>query len=493
MAKWLTKSNFNAYLVHPAKLWLTKYDPEKLPPWDDAAEAMAVQGRAIEALARKRWPDGLLIEAAAIFDAPDITAAAVKQGVDILFEAAVLTNRKLFAAADVVVKQPDGSWDLYEIKSSTKVKPEHYGDVAFQVAAFREAGWTMGRQFVMYVNSTYVRHGEIDPMAIIAVDEVTEEIEKRHDDIARQINDAVAVLAGPCPPLEVTMAGDFYKWMDVMRFMYPKLPDDSLFNLTRLNLDLLTRFKADGIRKLSDIPADYPGLKPQQVTQLQAIRAGAPVFDMAAIGERLSELTFPLHFLDYETWNPAVPPFDGLKPYQQLPFQYSVHILDSPTSKLRHVEYLAERPDDPSPALVEQLQRDIGPSGSVIVWYSPFETGRNAELGELFPEAKAFFEAVNERVFDLMDIFADGLYADPAFHGSASIKAVLPVIVPELSYKTLGIQEGGMASRLWGQAARGELEPDVARRVYDDLRVYCGQDTLAMVRLYEFLITLPKP
>ncbi|MBW4061626.1 DUF2779 domain-containing protein [Candidatus Saccharibacteria bacterium] len=487
MAKWLTKSNFNAYLVHPAKLWLAKYDPDKLPPWDEAAEARAIEGREIEAIARERWDDGVLVDGV-MFDRPDISAALVSQGIDTIFEAAVLTARKLYAAADAVVKQPDGSWDLYEIKSSTKVRPEHYADVAFQVAAFREAGWQIGRQFVMHVNGDYVLHTQLDKSALITVVDVTDEVAAREELTLRQIDDAVAVLAGPCPALDVTAAGDFYKWLEVMRFMHPKLPEDSVFHLTRLNGDLVARLKADGITKLSAIPLDYPDLKPPQITQLTAVRAGQPVIDAPAIAERLAMLTYPIYYLDYETNATAVPLFEGTKPYQQVPFQYSLHVKDSPTSKLRQCEYLAEGPANPVGGLVDHLRSDLGPTGSVMVWYKPFETSRNTEMGALLPQSADFFAGVNERVFDLMDIFADGLYADPRFHGSASIKNVLPVLVPELSYKTLGIQEGGAASRLWGQAARGELEPEVAAQVYADLRVYCGQDTLAMVRLHEVLL-----
>jgi hypothetical protein len=488
--KWLTKSNFNSYLVHPAKLWLAKHDPEKLPPWDEASEALAVQGRQIEAIARRRWSDGLMISGS-LFDTPDITRVTAQKGIEVIFEGAVLTSRKLYAAADVLVKQPDETWDLYEIKSSTKVRDDQINDVAFQMAAFREAGWKMGRAYVMHVNGAYIRKGDINAAEFITVVEVTEAVNKRNNVIIEQISNALMVMAGPCPPLDVTLASDFYRWMDVMRFMHPNLPEHSVFNLTRLDAPLVKSLKARGIAKLSDIPVDLPELKLQQVTQLRAIAAGGRLIDAAGIAARLDTLEYPLQFLDYETASPAVPPFEGLAPYQQMPFQYSVHVQDSPTAKLRQYEFLAEGPDNPMGALVEQLRHDLSPTGSVIVWYKGFEMGRNVELGHLVPDSAEFFEQVNSRVFDLMEIFSEGLYADARFNGSASIKAVLPILVPELSYKSLGIQEGGAASRRWSQAARGELEDSDARRVYDDLLVYCRQDTLAMVKILEVLRALP--
>ena len=487
MAKWLTKSNFNAFRVHPAKLWLAKYAPDKLPPWDDAAEARAVEGRQIEALARSRWPEGLLIDGS-LFDMPDITAAAIASGVEVIFEAAVLTSRKLYAAADALVRQPDGRWDLYEIKSATRVKDDHLHDVAFQVAALREGGIPIGRSFVMYVNASYVRLGEIDPSQLIAAQEITEQVEALQSETLSQIDEAIAVMAGPCPPLDVSRAGNYHAWMEVMRHLKPNLPPDSIFNLCRLSGPQLASFKTAGFSSLSDIPLDFPELKPAQLTHLKAVAADTPLIDAEAINARLEGLTWPLYFLDYETSGPAVPRFDGTKPYQALPFQYSLDVLTSPTAKMLHYEYLATGPEHPAPGLVAQLQRDLGPTGSVIVWYKDFESARNDELGVMYPEAKDFFAGVNERIFDLMEVFSDGLYADKAFKGSASIKAVMPVVVPHMSYKNLGIQEGNAASRSWFQAATGELEPEAAAKVYADLLTYCGQDTLAMVEIYHFLI-----
>jgi hypothetical protein len=138
--------------------------------------------------------------------------------------------------------------------------------------------------------------------------------------------------------------------------------------------------------------------------------------------------------------------------------------------------------------LAKHLSEDIGPSGSVIVWNKSFEMGCNDAMAALHPQFASFFAGVNARVYDLMEIFANGLYADARFDGSASIKKVLPVLVPALSYKDLGIGEGLTAQRRWMAAARGELSTDEARQVYDDLVEYCGQDTLAMVKIYEVLL-----
>ncbi len=209
--------------------------------------------------------------------------------------------------------------------------------------------------------------------------------------------------------------------------------------------------------------------------------------DKAKITEFLQKLEFPLYFFDYETMQALIPYFDGHRPYQQVPFQYSIHILDSPGSELRHIEYLHSEPTDPAPAIAEHLVRDLGTAGSIIVWNQSFEKSRNVELGTMYPQYRDALTAINERVVDLMVPFKSKWYDDPRFEGSASIKNVLPVLCPELSYKELGIQEGNSAQRLWMEAVLDEKHPDDKEQILADLSKYCGLDTLAMVKIYQVL------
>jgi len=176
-----------------------------------------------------------------------------------------------------------------------------------------------------------------------------------------------------------------------------------------------------------------------------------------------------------------------VRPYQQLPFQYSLHVIPFQGAKLTHYEYLAQGADYPVEHLLEHMSKDLGPEGSVIVWNKSFEMGCNDAMAALHPKYKDFLKQVNSRVYDLMDIFANGYYAHPDFMGSASIKKVLPVLVPELSYKDLAIGEGMTAQVQWMKAARGRMSDDEAQRLYQHLITYCGQDTLAMVRIFEVL------
>jgi hypothetical protein len=215
-----------------------------------------------------------------------------------------------------------------------------------------------------------------------------------------------------------------------------------------------------------------------------------PVIQHDGIKKFLNDLQYPLYFLDYETMSGLVPYFDGHRPYQQVPFQYSLHVLQSPDADLEHREYLHRDNSDPARPLAEHLTKDIGNRGSVIVWYEGFEKSRNSELGEQMPEYKDAMEAINSRVVDLMIPFKSKLYYDPRFGGSASIKKVLPVLVPDLSYKVLNIQEGGTAQRLWMEAVLDEKRTNEKDQILDDLFEYCKLDTLAMVEIFKVLKNL---
>jgi hypothetical protein len=184
-----------------------------------------------------------------------------------------------------------------------------------------------------------------------------------------------------------------------------------------------------------------------------------------------------------------VPYFDGTKPYQQIPFQYSLHVIEAPGAELKHMGYLQADNTNPAEALSKTLKDQIGTAGSIIAWNMSFEKMCNTALGSMVPEYKDFYEALNSRMADLMIPFSNGYYIDYKFGGSASIKNVLPVLVPELSYKELGIQEGGSAQRSWMDSVLYEKRSD-KDQVLKDLEEYCKLDTLAMVEIFNFLTRL---
>ena len=219
--------------------------------------------------------------------------------------------------------------------------------------------------------------------------------------------------------------------------------------------------------------------------------SGHPLTDRPAIRKELEGLEYPLYFLDFETYATAIPLYAGYKPYQQVVFQYSLHVMDE-GGKLKHHELLLTGEEDPGPQLAADLLEKVGDEGSIIVWNKGFEMGKNKEMAERYPSCREGLLRANERVYDLMEIFSKGLYVDSGFKGSASLKAVLPVFVPEFknAYEDLTISGGTQALLTWGDILNGNIPAELVPQVEIDLLAYCELDTLAMVRIWEKLQAL---
>lgn len=445
----ISKSDYMMFLRHPAWLWLKKNDPKKLPPVDENTQAMFDAGHQFEPYAESQFPEGLTLgfsDYSEYLSLPQRTQDAITSGAPVLFQPS-FEWQDFTCICDIVSFAGDGEVDLYEIKASTSAKVEHEFDLAFQTAVLEGTGLKVRDIYVIHVNNQYVRNGTIEADKITHTENVTDKVRKRSEATAKYMPLALATAKQktiPDPSPDLAKLGSKKSWLQVYEAIVPQTP--------------------------KEYPADV-----------------APVIQHNEIKNFLDRLKYPLYFLDYETLMSLVPYFDGHRSYQQVPFQYSLHILQSPDAELEWREYLHRDNSDPARPLTEQLIKDIGDSGTVLVWYEGFEKARNTELGEMLPEYQEAMEAINDRVIDLMLPFKNKWYDDPRFEGSASIKQVLPVLCPELSYKGLGIQEGGSAQRLWMEAVLDSKRADQKDQILADLIEYCKLDTLAMVEIYKKL------
>ena len=237
---------------------------------------------------------------------------------------------------------------------------------------------------------------------------------------------------------------------------------------------------------LDQIDLRETSLNANQVLQVESEVNGTTHIETDQIRGFVKELSYPLYFLDFETINPAVPIYDGSKPYQQLVFQYSLHIQETPTSELKHREYLADPNKDPRIGFIEQLINDCGTIGDVLVYNISFERGKLNDLAEVFPIYSKAIKDIVIRLKDLMMPFQKKWYYTPEMKGSYSIKFVLPALVPELSYNELEIKEGGKASNTFLSMVNGSFKGDEAK-VRSQLLEYCKLDTYAMVKILERL------
>ncbi len=484
----LTKSNFMQFLRCSCELWLVKQRPDLVPPIDPALQRIFDEGNVVDAWAQKLFPGGVNVDG---FGKPaaENTKKAIANGATILLQPTFMTA-KLSCRCDILTKNADGSWDIYEVKSSTDVKEEHITDVAFQRICIEEAGIRISRTFLVHINNQYVRNGEIDPEQLFSKVDVTHEVENVMPMAKKEIPRALAVLDWEkMPRLMHVMSCNDPAECEFLACYFSEFKDDDKYSIAAsLPKEKLVTFIERGLITPDQVPADVmaelgdiklPNTKAEPTLSI----------DKDAIRSELDGLQYPLYFLDYETQHSAVPTFDGYRPYQQMVFQYSVHVVREPGMEPEHYEFLADQPKDPASMVAESLKKHIGDVGSVIVWNARFEASRNAEIGEHLPEFADFMADINNRIYDLMMIVKKGYYVDSRFGGSASIKRVLPVMCPELSYNDLTIHEGGTASASWATLTNPAIPVDQREQLRKDMLAYCGLDTYAMYAIFLKLLT----
>jgi Domain of unknown function(DUF2779). len=469
----LSKTGYLRYLQCPQEFWLETNQPLYVrQPYSLEYEHLRQQGYAVQQLAKEleRF-----------------------QGANIDFERPIQTN-DLYARCDIIVtNNAAGSIDIYEVKASSQVKEEHYDDVAFQKLVAERAGLVVNRCFVITMNGEYVRRGKIDIEQLFVVSDVTEKINERMDVTARQIKDAMAYLKTVPIPSLVDYCVKNKLDCEYIKLHFPDLPEYTVFDISFLKNEKRRELLSQGVVSITDVPDDFP-LSSKQRIQVQAAKTGEVIIDRLAISKRMAEWEYPLQFLDYETFAYAIPQFEGVRPFQQMCFQYSLHTIDTPGGNLRHSYFLSRGDDDPPRAMAAHLKEAMeGTIGTVFVWYEAFEKTRNSEMAVMFPEFADFFNEVNDHTVDLMKVFSDKLYIHPGFKGRSSIKKVLPALVPELSYADLEIGDGLTATISWFRAVKWDsIGADARDQTFENLEKYCETDTIAMVEIFKVLLALEE-
>lgn len=495
----ISKSEFMMFLKHPAWLWLKKYDKSKIPIPDEDLQARFDEGTLFETYAEKLFPSAVKLgykndgefSGTKYYGLPELTKSELQKGTKIMMQGRLEVDN-LTSIFDVLERVGDNTFDLYEIKSSTSVKPEHIPDLAFQTIVLEKAGLSIRNLYVLHVNNEYKKEGEIKPEEISKKTEVTEEVRSLIDETLDNIEKAFKVLSMKEMPdisPRFLKQGSLEEWLEILSLVKGDLSRYSIYKLSRITPKKIGTLEDMGIELINDIPIDFE-LSESQERQVEATKSGEQKINKEEIREFLSTLKFPLHFFDYETLAGVIPVFDSTQPYQQVPFQYSLHIQDVPGGSLAHKEYLHIENSNPVPPLLKRMQEDFGPTGSVISWFKRFETDRNNEMALMYPEQAKFLKNINDRMVDLMVPFSSGWFVDKDFFGSASLKAVLPVLTPELSYKELEVSHGSMAQRIWIETVLNGKNTENKDEIMGHLRKYCTLDTYAMYAIYKYLLEL---
>ncbi|MEA2016821.1 MAG: DUF2779 domain-containing protein [Campylobacterota bacterium] len=482
----LSKSQYLRGLQCQKSLWLYKNKPELRDATQKAQESLFNTGNDVGELAHKLFENGVAIK----FDADNFdgmirkTQELVKSGCEVIYEA-TFKEKGIFAMADILVKNGD-AWDIYEVKASTEVKENYIIDASIQWYSLSSA-INLNKVYIVHINNQYTRDGELNIHELFNIAEITDEVLDKQEHIPKHLQEMKKMLNEEMPQIDIGThcSCDFhgYCWEDI--------PYPSVFNLYRMKTTKKFEMYADGIKSYEDIPKHFK-LSATQKLQVDTYKSKKPYIDKPIIKDFLSTIEYPINFFDFETFQNAIPRFDNQRPYMQMPFQYSLHILHK-DGTMEHKEFLGDENSDPRDELIKQMLEEITPTGSIVAYNKSFEITRIKELANYNQDKKDELLSLNERFIDLIVPFTKKGYYHPDFNGSFSIKSVLPAMFAnndELNYKKLGsVQNGGDAMDIF---ANLHLLKDPSKReaIRDDLLAYCHLDTLAMVRIYEKLLKI---
>ena len=482
----LSKSRYLSGDQCRLRLWYDSYRRDLAPPPDDTLQAVFDTGHEVGVLACRRHPGGHSVghDHRHVREALEETRQVIQAGAaSAIFEAA-FRHRGVLVRADIIERLPGGGWRLGEVKSTTRLKDVFVLDVAVQLWVLRGAGLDVREAEVITLNRDYVYDGvRLDLDALFKRHPLTGEAEALQNTVSARVGEMLAMLGGPAAP---AIAPGDHCFAPYTCPYYAHCtrdhvsPDHGIGELPWLGRHRGLLQDA-GIKEIRDVPAEFPLSYLQQIVR-RAVQENRAVMH-GNVSAELAGLRSPVRYLDFETFSPAIPRFAGTRPYDAVPFLFSVHT-ERNGSPPEHTDYLHEEDDDPRQQLADRLIEAVGSSGSICT-YSSYERTVLTALAAAVPERADELAAVAARLFDLLPVVRNNYY-HPEFRGSFSIKNVLPVLAPGMGYGDLEISDGQTASVNYVRAlARGDRRE--RERTFGNLRAYCERDTLAMVRLREAL------
>ena len=503
--KGLSKSRYTAFCQCPKNLWLKVYKPE-VATEDPALQARFEQGNEVGDLAMSLFgkyidvtinnPDGSLDLTAMV----DLTQQEIAHGTQNICEASFALNGN-YCAVDILHRNDDG-WDIYEVKSSTykgekEDTPKHLlvytRDIAYQKWLLEQCGLKVTGTYLVRLNKFYVRGKDLDIQQLFHIKNMDALVANEYPKVPINVAAAQKTLAGEEP--NEPIAVHCHEPYDCAFFDYctKGIPTPNVFDLYRMNFK-----KKCELYNASKIA--FEDLVNEKLNEIQQLQVATYLNETELvtpyeIREFLKKLSYPLYFLDFETMMPAVPVFEGTKPYQQIPFQYSLHWIAKEGDEPLHADFLGDSMNDPRRALAEKLCHDIPPGVCTTAYNKSFECSRLKELAEAIPEFRVRLLDIADHIVDLIEPFRQKMVYLPEMNGSFSIKHVLPALQPDdpkLNYHNLkgSVHNGGEAMTIYPQIAK--MSPADAAAARKSLLEYCKLDTLAMVKVWEKLREMSK-
>lgn len=483
----LSKSTFTRGLQCVKSLYLNKYNPELKDEIPASREQVFTTGHEVGELAQQLFKGGVdcgFEVTKSGQKSVELTANMINEGKDVIYEAA-FQYEGVLVIADIMAKI-ENKWQVFEVKSSTKIAEYQINDTAIQYYVICKCGIEIEDISIVYINNQYVRQGEIDVQQLFTIESVKEQVIPLQNYVEENITRFKEVLAGKSvPEVDIGEQCENPFTCEFKGHCWKHIPEYSVFDLSRISKKAFELYRS-GIAEIKDIPDDFP------VTTAQAIEKECFLLNNNYINRDeikifLDGLSYPLYFMDFETIQHAVPMFDNSRPFQQIVFQYSMFRKDSKDAEAVHYEFLGDGVSDPRREFIENLLRNAGNEGTILVYNASFEIQRLKEISRDFPE---YEEGVNKmllRIADLMVPFRNKAYYKPEMRSSYSIKKVLPAINPDYTYENLEIQEGNAAGMEYLRMSSLQDEEEKSK-IRKNLLEYCKRDTWGMAVILEQLI-----
>jgi hypothetical protein len=475
----LTKSKYTQAVQCKKMLWFSIHQPEKIAI-DQNRQFVYDQGTTVGIAAQKLFPSGKLVSPELSFlDKLSTTQSLVNQSMS-MFEGAFKWDQ-CFCIVDALIFYDDG-WDLIEVKSATSVKPIHYHDIGFQYFVLDQLGIPIRNACIVHIDTSYIRKGELDYQSLFKCQNVTAEIKELMPSIKKNIHEFLPVFKMKTMDMPIGPQCLTPYQCGAKHACWGEVPDNSIFDLAELPLqDKFSYYYQDRWLIQDFSPSEFSKLKQRQ--QISCDIEDLDFIHFEKLQLFLLKVQPPVSFLDFEAFQTAIPPFSGLSPYEQIPFQYSLHIDDQ---SLVHHFYISPPNGDPREALLNSLKERLPEKGSVVVYNKQYESLILRNLKKQLPNASAFIDGLISRLIDLEDPFKKNFIYLREMKGKTSIKYVLPALCPTLSYDHLAITTGKSINAMHQQLS----DPHLKGNAYQNLLEYGRLDTYGMVLILQQLRNL---
>ena len=483
----LSKSRYCRGIQCKKMLWLEKNKPEE--KIDINNESVLEQGNIIHEVARYLFGEHINIEYTDnLNEMIKDTYRTIESYKDIVITEASFNYNNNFCSVDILIKNNE-KYEIYEVKSSTKVKDIYINDAAYQYYVLTNLGFNITKCSIIVINTNYVRKGKIELNKLFLKQDITKEVINLQETVKSNINDINEYLKNEIEPLE-DIDIKCHTPYDCPFFKYctRNLPENNVFNLSNMKYNTKIELYKNNNYKYESLLKTNINDKYKQQIEFELYNKKKYI-DIEKIKDFLNTLSYPLYFLDFETFAPPIPLYNNTSPFEKIPFQYSLHYIENKHGKLFHKEFLSEPNIDPRKKLAENLINDIPKDVCILAYNMSFEKSVIKKLAEDYPEYKEHLMNIYNNIKDLMIPFRDRSYYSKNMHGSYSIKKVLPSLFPNdesLNYQNLDLVHNG-SEAMDNFAALSSMDEEEYKYTRERLLRYCELDTYAMVKIYEKL------